>query len=229
MVRYQDIVDDVYSKLFLLEQWKKVYPLTEYYDVYIDVCYGHRVRAFIQNLGFTLEQESFTIHIEYDLPCIPGLAEFLRLWNNFDLRGKYIYRATTKKYINEYVLAFTPFMIVNEPYEKENKYLSYWSVSPYTSNYFVRAYVERYGVNPKEIVVLVAPYDDRICSKDWYDNFSPEYTIIQDGKPTNFGDMRYLRELEVRCFKYSVSRLIYQLPYSDFLELMKLLPSKYVY
>ncbi|AOS58417.1 conserved lipothrixviral protein [Sulfolobus islandicus filamentous virus 2] len=229
MVRYQDIIDDFYSKLFLLEQWKKVYPLTEYYDVYLDACYGHKVRSFIQILGQELEQEASTIHIEYDLPCIPGLAEFLRGWNNFDLRGKYIYRATTKRYLDEYVLASTPFMIVNKPYKNENKYLSYWSVSPYTSNYFVRAYVERFGVNPKEIFVLVTPYDDNICSKDWYSNFTPEYTIIQDGKPINFGNIRYLRELEVRCFKYPVSRLIYQLPYSDFLSLMKLLPSKYVY
>ena len=160
---------------------------------------------------------------------MPGLADFLRMWNSFDLKGMYIYRATTFDYISDYVMSSTPFMIVDSEHKNENRFLSYWSVSPYTANYFVRRYIEYNRLDVNKIRVLVAPYDDAICSKDWYDNFSSEYTVIINGKPYNFGEMQYLRELEVRCFKYPSSKLIYVLTVDDFNELMQYLPKKYVY
>jgi hypothetical protein len=229
MVRYQDIINDVNSKLFLLDKWLEVYKLAEHYDSYFDACYGSHARAFMQNIGSFAEDFVSTTHIVYDLSCIPGLAEFLRMWNNFDLRGKYIYRTTTVSYIKDYIVASTPFMIVDSEHKQENRFLSYWSVSPYTSNYFIHRYIQYTGVKPNDIRVLVAPYDDAICSKDWYDNISNEYTVVIDGKPYNFGDLKYLRELEVRCFKYPSSKVIYALTIDDFNELMKYLPKKYIY
>lgn len=229
MVRYQDIINDVNSKLFLLDKWLEVYRLAEHYDSYFDACYGGHARAFMQNVGSNGEEFVSTTHIVYDLSCIPGLAEFLRFWNSYDLRGKYIYRATTVSYIKDYVIASTPFMVANTQDTSINRYLSYWSVSPYTSNYFIRRYISYTGVKSDDIRVLVAPYDDVICGKDWYDNISPEYTVVIGGKPYNFGDLKYLRELEVRCFNYSSSKLVYSLTVDDFNELMKYLPKKYVY
>jgi len=219
----------VNSKLFLLDKWLEVYRLAEHYDSYFDACYGGHARAFMQNVGSNGEEFVSTTHIVYDLSCIPGLAEFLRFWNSYDLRGKYIYRATTVSYIKDYVIASTPFMVANTQDTSINRYLSYWSVSPYTSNYFIRRYISYTGVKSDDIRVLVAPYDDVICGKDWYDNISPEYTVVIGGKPYNFGDLKYLRELEVRCFNYSSSKLVYSLTVDDFNELMKYLPKKYVY
>jgi len=228
-VRYRDIIEDVNRKLLLLERWYPVYKLAEYFDSYLDACYGRQIRVFIQLIGFRTEALASTKHIIYDLPCMPGLADFLRMWDSFDLKGMYIYRATTFDYISDYVMSSTPFMIVDSEHKNENRFLSYWSVSPYTANYFVRRYIEYNRLDVNKIRVLVAPYDDAICSKDWYDNFSSEYTVIINGKPYNFGEMRYLRELEVRCFKYPSSKLIYVLTVDDFNELMQYLPKKYVY
>ena len=228
-MRYRDIIEDVNRKLLLLERWYPVYKLAEYFDSYLDACYSGQIRVFIQLIGFRTEALASTKHIIYDLPCMPGLADFLRMWDSFDLKGMYIYRATTVDYVKDYVMSSTPFMIVDSEHKNENRFLSYWSVSPYTANYFVRRYIEYNRLNVNKIRVLVAPYDDIICSKDWYDNFSSEYTVIVDGKPYNFGEMRYLRELEVRCFKYPSSRLIYALTVDDFNELMNYLPKKYVY
>jgi hypothetical protein len=229
MVRYQDILNDVNSKLFLLDKWLEVYKLAEHYDSYLDACYGGHARTFIQLMGSFAEELGSTKHIIYDLFCIPGLAEFLRLWNSYDLKGKYIYRATTVSYIKDYIMASTPFMIANAQDPSINRYLSYWSVSPYTSDYFVRRYIGYTGGKSNDIRVLVAPYDDTMCSKDWYDNFSPEYTIIINDKLHNFGNLKYLRELEVRCFKYPSSKVVYAFTVDDFNELMKYLPKKYIY
>jgi len=229
LVRYQDIIEDVNKKLLLLERWYPVYKLAEHFDSYLEACYGSYAKVFIQTVGFTAEDLASTKHIIYDLPCMPGLADFLMMWDGFDLRGMYIYRATTIDYIKDYVLASTPFMIVNSEHREFNRFLSYWSVSPYTSDYFVHNYIKIKGLNPNKIRVLVAPYEGSICSKDWYDNFSSEYTVIVGSKPYNFGEIRYLRELEVRCFKYPSSKLIYALTVDDFNELMKYLPKKYVY
>jgi len=229
VVRYPDIIADVNKKLFLLEMWSTVYKLAEYYDSYLDACYGAQARSFMQSMGFYAEDFASTKHIIYDLPCIPGLAEFLKVWDNFDLKGMYIYRATTVDYVKDYVLASTPFMIVDSEHKNENRFLSYWSVSPYTADYFVDTYIKIKGLDVNKIRVLVAPYDDSICSKDWYDNFGTEYTVIVGNKPYNFGEVKYLRELEVRCFKYPSSKLIYALTVDDFRELMKYLPKKYVY
>jgi len=229
VVRYPDIIADVNKKLFLLEMWSTVYKLAEYYDSYLDACYGVHARNFMQIMGSYGEDFASTKHIIYDLPCIPGLAGFLRVWNNFDLRGMYIYRTTTVDYVKDYVMSSTPFMIVDSEHKNENRFLSYWSVSPYTANYFVHNYIKVKGLDVNKIRVLVAPYDDSICSKDWYDNINPEYTVVIDGKPYNFGELWYLRELEVRCFKYPSSKLIYALTVDDFNELMSYLPKKYIY
>jgi hypothetical protein len=229
MVWYQDIVEDVNRKLFLLERWYSIYRLTEYYDSYLGACYGKQAVSFIQIMGHMLEEFVSTKHIIYDLSCISGLADFLRLWNSFDLKGMYIYRATTIDYIGDYIRSSTPFLVIDSPNPDENKYISFWSVSPYTSHYFVNKYIQFNKLDVSKIRVLVAPYDDNICSKDWYDNFSSEYTVIIDNKPYNFGKITYLRELEVRCFKYPSSKVIYSLTVDDFNELMKYLPKKYIY
>jgi len=229
VVRYPDIIEDVNKKIPLLEKWYTVYELARHYDNYLDACYGMQASAFMRTLGSYGEDFVSTKHIIYDLPCVPGLAEFLRVWNNFDLKGMYIYRATTTKYIDYYVRSSTPFMVVDLEHMEENSYISFWSVSPYTSDYFVHKYIDDIGLDKSIIRVLVAPYDDAICSKDWYDNLSTEYTVVIGNKPYNFGDMHYLRELEVRCFKYPSSKLIYALTVDDFMELMKYLPKKYVY
>jgi hypothetical protein len=229
MVRYQEIITDVNRKVILLDNWYSVYKLADHNLVYLQSCYGSQALNFIYSVGTHAHGFNSTKHIIYDLPCMPGLAEFLRLWNNFDLTGMYIYRATIDYLLDYYIKSNTPFMITDPEHMSENDLLSYWSVSPYTSYYFARKYIERNRVDARLIRVLVAPYDDAICSKDWYDNFSSEYTIIDGNKPINFGDMKYLRELEVRCFKYPSSRLIYALTVDDFMELMKNLPKKYVY
>jgi hypothetical protein len=229
MVRYPDIIEDVNKKIPLLEKWYTVYKLAEHYNSYLDACYGIQARGFMQVFGAYAEELASTKHVVYDLPCIPGLAEFLRVWNNFDLRGMYIYRATTVDYIDYYVRSSTPFMIVDLEHKSESSFISYWSVSPYTSDYFVHKYIEYNRLDKRVIRVLVAPYDDSICSKDWYDNISTEYTVIVYNKPYNFGELQYLRELEVRCFKYPSSKLIYALTVDDFMELMKYLPKKYIY
>jgi len=229
VVRYPDIIADVNKKIPLLDMWSTVYKLAEHYDSYLEACYGLQARGFMQVMGSYGEDFVSTKHIIYDLPCIPGLAEFLRVWNNFDLRGMYIYRATTVDYIEYYIRSSTPFMVIDSQHKKENSYISFWSVSPYTADYFVHKYIEINRLDKSIIRVLVAPYDDAICSKDWYDNISTEYTVIVDGKPYNFGELQYLRELEVRCFKYPSSKLVYSLTVDDFMELMKYLPKKYIY
>ena len=229
MVRYPDIVEDVNKKISLLDRWYTVYRLVEHYDSYLDACYGGHARVLMQLVGSFAKDIASTKHIVYDLSCMPGLAEFLRIWNNFDLKGMYIYRATTVDYIDYYVRSSMPFMIIDSEHKRENSFISYWSISPYTSDYFVHKYIEYNRLDASLIRVLVAPYDDAICSKDWYDNISTEYTVIINGKPYNFGELQYLRELEVRCFKYPSSKLVYALTYDDFMELMKYLPKKYVY
>jgi len=229
MVRYQDVIEDVDKKIPLLDKWYVVYKLAEHYEGYLHACYGLQTVNFIYTVGHYAYDFVSTKQIAYDLPCMPGLADFLRLWNSYDLKSTYIYRATTLDYIDYYIKSDTPFMVVDPEHMSENNLISYWSVSPYTSDYFIRKYIHALHLDASSIRVLIAPYDDSICSKDWYDNFSTEYTIIDGEKPYNFGAMQYLRELEVRCFKYPSDRLIYALTVDDFMELMKYLPKKYAY
>jgi hypothetical protein len=229
MVQYQDIIEDVNRKTFLLDKWHAVYKLAEHYEGYLHACYGSQAINFIYTVGHYANEFYSIKHFVYDLPCMLGLADFLRLWNSYDLKGMYIYRATTVDYIDYYITSDTPFMVADPEHMSENRLISYWSVSPYTSDYFIRKYMRAFRLDASSIRVLVTYYDDAICSKDWYDNFSTEYTIIEGDKPYNFGAMQYLRELEVRCFKYPSSRLVYVLTVDDFMELMKYLPKKYVY
>lgn len=216
MVRYQDIINDVNSKLPLLERWKSVYPLTLYYSDYLEACYGSDASSFMINLAYDVDKIIPGLRIKYDLRCIPGLADFLSFWNNYDLKGKYIYRTTSVTLVKDYVYSSS---IV-----PTQRYLSYWSVSPYVSDRYVQLYISNHVARPEDVRVLVAPYDDSICSKVWYDNLAPEYELTADRKPESFGKISYLSELEVRCYEYPTSKVIYSLTIDDFRELMKLLP-----
>jgi hypothetical protein len=72
-------------------------------------------------------------------------------------------------------------------------------------------------------------YNDSLCAKDWYDNFAPEYSVYSNGKLYNFGYIRYLRELEVRCYAVRTSSVKYVLTYDEFNEVFKYLPKEFVY
>ena len=216
MVRYQDIINDVNSKLPLLLKWKSVYPLAEHYSSYLEACYGTDASTFMINLSLDIDRVIPGLHIKYDLRCIPGLADFLSFWNNYDLKNKYIYRTTSITRLKDYVYSSS---IV-----PTQRYLSYWSVSPYVSDKYVQLYTGNHVARPEDIRVIVAPYDDNICGKVWYDNFAPEYELINNRKPESFGKLSYLSELEVRCYEYPVSKVIYALTIDDFCELMKFLP-----
>jgi len=216
VVRYQDIINDVNSKLFLLFKWKSVYPLTVYYSDYLEACYGDNASSFMIDLSLDVDRVIPGLHIKYDLSCIPGLADFLSFWNNYDLKNKYIYRTTSITRVKDYVYSSS---IV-----PTQRYISYWSASPYVSDRYVQLYIGNHVARPEDIRVLVAPYDDNICGKVWYDNLALEYELINDRKPVSFGKLIYLNELEVRCYEYPVSKVIYSLTVDDFRELMKLLP-----
>jgi len=216
VVRYQDIINDVNSKLPLLVRWKSVYPLTVYYREYLEACYGSDASSFMIGLAYDASRIIPGLRIKYDLHCIPGLSDFLSLWNNYDLKNKYIYRTTSITLIYDYV--YSSSIIPTQ------RYLSFWSVSPYVSDKYIEKYISGHVARPEDIRVLVAPYDDNICSKDWYDNLAPEYELIADRKPETFGNIFYLDELEVRCYKYPASKVIYSITIDDFRELMKLLP-----
>jgi len=221
----REIISDVSLKLNLLSKWKYVYPLAEYYDAFLDSCYTGKVRSFIYLVSTRLSVMDSTKHITYDLPCIPGLADFLRLWNNYNLNGRLIYRATTASLIDDYVRSKSVVSLAGG----DNNLLSFWSVSPYTSHYFVVRYVERFHGNPRDVRVLVMDYDDSLCSKDWYDNFTSEYSVYSNGKLYNLGYIRYLRELEVRCYRVRTSSVKYTLTYDEFNQVFKYLPKEFVY
>jgi len=221
----REIISDVSLKLNLLSKWKYVYPLAEYYDAFLDSCYTGKVRSFIYLVSTRLSVMDSTKHITYDLPCIPGLADFLRLWNNYNLNGRLIYRATTASLIDDYVRSKSVVSLAGG----DNNLLSFWSVSPYTSHYFVVRYVERFHGNPRDVRVLVMDYDDSLCSKDWYDNFTSEYSVYSNGKLYNLGYIRYLRELEVRCYRVRTSSVKYTLTYDEFNQVFKYLPKGFVY
>ena len=215
-MRYQDIINDVNSKLLLLVKWKSVYPLAEYFDRYLRACYGDDAFKFMFDLAYDIDRIIPGLYIKYDLSCMPGLADFLSLWNSYDLKNKYIYRTTSVALISDYVYSSSIF--------PTQRYISFWSVSPYVSDKYVQSYIQNHVARPEAIRVLVAPYDDNICGKVWYDNFAPEYEIIDRRKPESFGKLSYLNELEVRCYEYPVSKVIYALTIDDFRELMKFLP-----
>jgi len=221
----REIISDVSLKLNLLSKWKYVYPLTEYYDSFLESCYGGKLRSFIYLVGTRLSVMDSTKHITYDLPCIPGLADFLRLWNSYNLNGTLIYRATTALLIDDYVRSRNMVFLAGG----HNNLLSFWSVSPYTSYYFAVRYIELLHGNPHDVRVLVMQYDDSLCSKDWYDNFTPEYSVYSNGKLYNFGYIHYLRELEVRCYAVRTSSVKYALTYDEFNEVFKYLPKEFVY
>jgi len=221
----REIISDVSLKLNLLSKWKYVYPLTEYYDSFLDSCYTGKVRSFIYLVGIYLSIKYNTRHVIYDLPCIPGLADFLRFWNNYNLNGRLIYRATTASLIDDYVRSRSGVSLSGG----DDSLLSFWSVSPYTAHYFAVRYTERFHGNPRDVRVLVMEYNDSLCSKDWYDNFTPEYSVYSNGKLYNFGDIRYLRELEVRCYAVRTSSVKYALTYDEFNEVFKYLPKEFVY
>ena len=221
----REIISDVSLKLNLLSKWKYVYPLAEHYDAFLDSCYTGKVRWFIYLVAVRLSVMDSTKHIAYDLPCIPGLADFLRLWNNYNLNGRLIYRATTASLIDDYVRSRSGVSLVGG----DGNLLSFWSVSPYTSHYFVVSYVKRFHGNPHDIRVLVMEYDDSLCSKDWYDNFTSEYSVYSNGKLYNLGYIRYLRELEVRCYRVHTSSVKYTLTYDEFNQVLKYLPKEFVY
>jgi len=221
----REIISDVSLKLDLLSKWKYVYPLAEDYDAFLDSCYTGKVRSFIYLVGTFLSRMDSTRHITYDLSCIPGLADFLRLWNNYNLNGRLIYRATTASLIDDYVRSRSGVSLAGG----DDNLLSFWSVSPYTSHYFAVRYIERFHGNPRDVRVLVMEYDDSLCAKDWYDNFTPEYSVYSNGKLYNFGYIRYLRELEVRCYAVRTSSVKYALTYDEFNEVFKYLPKEFVY
>jgi len=221
----REIISDVTAKLNLLSKWKFVYPLAEDYDAFLDSCYPSKLRPFIQVVGMLLSHNNSIKHITYDLPCIPGLVDFFRLWNNYDLNGRLIYRATTISLIDDYVRSNAKVTFIGG----DEYLLSFWSVSPYTAHYFVQRYVKRFYIDPRDIHVLVMQYDSNLCSKDWYDNFTPEYSVYSNGKLYNFGYIRYLRELEVRCYGVRTSSVKYALTYDEFSEVFKYLPKDFVY
>jgi len=221
----REIISDVSLKLNLLSKWKYVYPLAEYYDAFLDSCYTGKVRSFIYLVSTRLSVMDSTKHIAYDLPCIPGLADFLRLWNNYNLNGRLIYRATTASLIDGYVRSKSVVSLAGG----DNNLLSFWSVSPYTSHYFVVRYVERFHGDPRDVRVLVMEYDNSLCAKDWYDNFTSEYSVYSNGKLYNLGYIRYLRELEVRCYRVRTSSVKYTLTYDEFNQVFNHLPKEFVY
>jgi len=221
----REIISDVSLKLNLLSKWKYVYPLTEDYDAFLESCYGGKIRSFMQLFGTYLSVMNSTKYITYDLSCIPGLADFLRLWNSYNLNGTLIYRATTTSLIDDYVRSRSGVSLAGG----HDNFLSFWSVSPYTSHYFALRYIELFHGNPRDVRVLVMEYDDSLCSKDWYDNFTPEYSVYSNGKLYNFGSIRYLRELEVRCYLVRTSSVKYALTYDEFNQVFKYLPKDFVY
>ncbi len=186
----REIISDVSLKLDLLSKWKYVYPLAENYDAFLDSCYTGKVRSFIYLVGTFLSHMDSTKHITYDLSCIPGLADFLRLWNNYNLNGRLIYRATTTLLIDDYVRSRSGVSLAGG----DDNLLSFWSVSPYTSHYFAVRYTELFHANPRDVRVLVMEYDDSLCAKDWYDNFTPEYSVYNQNYTICHWNIHYIQE-----------------------------------
>ena len=77
MVRYQDIINDVNSKLPLLERWKSVYPLTLYYRDYLESCYGEDASSFMIKLAFDVIKLFQGYVSNTTFAVYPGLPIFL--------------------------------------------------------------------------------------------------------------------------------------------------------
>ena len=129
-------------------------------------------------------------------------------------RGTDYYYYKSNKY--DYLISNGSVYTINgDPY-----HLTYWSYIPASSILFAS--------EQKFPVLLVAEFDPHYCSPDVYFMMSDEVSAIINGKLYNYGAVRALRELEIRCYEFPKSKVKYVLRTKDISKLASMLAPVYM-
>ncbi|CAJ31554.1 conserved hypothetical protein [Betalipothrixvirus acidiani] len=210
-----DVVADVIMKLPLM---KKVYYLLPYYHS-IDYALPSDVVNLMNNTFHDLLLNDPSASPKFDGYVFKEIYDLVNEWNSISLQGALIYRGTSLDYVeNNNYSFYTSGGIVHLVGGKDT-YLTYWSYLPASALLF--------AIDSSKPVILVAKYDPKYCAPDDYFLVRSELSGIVNGKLYNYGAIKYLRELEVRCYKFPVSSTKYKIKGKDLLQLFDMVVPVY--
>lgn len=210
-----EVVIDIAKKLPFM---KKVYSLFSYYYS-IDYLLPSDIVYLMNDTFHDLLLENPSASPKFDGYVFKEIYDLVNEWNSISLQGALLYRGTSLDYVENNSYGFyTSGGIVHLVGDKDT-YLTYWSYFPASALLF--------AVDAPRPVVLVAKYDPDHCAPDNYFLVRSELSAIVNGKLYNYGAIKYLREMEVRCYKFPVANTKFKIKGHDLLQLFDMLVQVY--
>lgn len=210
-----DVIVDSNSKMYFMQ---KVYSLFYYYYTIDDTLPFNIVNLMDDTFRYLIEK-NLSSKPKFDGYVFSEIYDVVRQWLYTSLDGSYIYRGTSANYTQMVEDGFftsggTVWLI-----NGKRNHLTYWSYFPASALLF--------AISSPNPVLLVAKYDSKYCSPDDYFFIGFEMSGIVDGRLYNYGAIRYLREMEVRCYEFPVSYTKHVLKGNDLLDLFDLMVPVY--
>ena len=210
--------DVTYDIMLKTPFMKKVYSLFYYYHS-LNIMIPSDIYTVANDTFYDLIQkglESGTPYLpKFDLYALKEIYDIISQWNSISLNGTLIYRGTSQDYLDKLETDYlTSGGIVRTLFAKNNE-ISYWSYFPASALLF-----SAMNYHP---ILLVAEYDRNICSPDDYFLIDGELTGIINDRIYNYGSILYLREMEIRCYKFPVSKIKYVIKGKDLIDMYKML------
>lgn len=210
--------DVIYDTTLKMPFMKKLYSLYTYY---------HSLDYVLPQDIVTVMDGTFNDLIQYQLasssPVLPKfdgytfkeLFDIISQWNSLSFTNALIYRGTSERYLDNnksdyYESGGVVRMIYGKP-----EHLTYWSYLPASALIFS-------GGSYKPILI-VAKYDPTYCSPDNYFLLQGELSGLVDDRLYNYGAIRHLREMEIRCYKFPVANTKYVLKGKALIDLYNML------
>jgi hypothetical protein len=196
---------------------KKIYALRSVYHGLM-LAIPEYVYSSTQSVFETLIRKGLTSGTPYtprfDFEKIREVYEVISQWNSLKLNGSLIYRGTSNVHYSsiseDYLTSAGVVGVING----EAKNLTYFSYFPASALIFA-------GMN-YDPIIIVAEYDPDYCSPDNYFLIDQEISGLVNDKIYNYGAVRFLREMEIRCYKYPKSKIKYVLHKDDLKKLFKM-------
>ncbi|CAL69589.1 conserved hypothetical protein [Betalipothrixvirus acidiani] len=210
-----EVVVDVMNKMPFM---KKVYASFYYYYSIEDVIPDDVLYA-IDSVFHNILIQDFTLKPKFDGYKFREIYDIISQWNSTSLDNALIYRGTSLDYVENLDRDFYTSGGFFRVIHGDSKFLTFWSYFPASALIFAS--------QASRPVLLVAKYDPKYCAPDNYFSILDEFTGIIDDKPYNHGAIKYLREMEVRCYKFPVANTKYMLKGKDLLDLFNMVVPVY--
>ncbi|CAJ31619.1 hypothetical protein AFV6_gp65 [Betalipothrixvirus pozzuoliense] len=210
-----DVVADVIMKLPFM---KKVYHLLPYYYS-IDYLLPSDIVNLMNNTFHDLLLNDPSASPKFDGYVFKEIYDLVNEWNSISLQGALIYRGTSLDYVENNNYGFYTSNGIVHLVGGKDTYLTYWS--------YLSASALLFAIDAPRPVILVAKYDPKYCAPDDYFLVRSELSGIVNGKLYNYGAVKYLREMEVRCYKFPVANTKYKIKGKDLLELFDMVVPVY--